>query len=248
MTVSYEINPPRITNERQEDLKDSISRQLERVDEIAPFCGGIHVTDSVLGMRRVSAMRVARRIKERHCSLQITISMRVRDRTMREVEGLVEEAASAGIDGVLILMGDPPQHPRPDSGLIPSEVARRLAASSPGTRLYLSLPSSPNFTKIRRKIAARPEGFVTQVIRSEEQVRRLCDMLKPWGFRIIPCIMLPSERNAGSAKILGLDWSSYRSDPTGFVSRVHEAAGDVLITSPSDFAMARDTLRCISTG
>lgn len=246
MAIFYEINPPRITDGQQGDLNERISRQMERVGEISSLCGGIHVTDSVLGTRRVPAIEVARQIKERYGSLEVTISVRVRDRNLKEVEELVRYAASAGLDGALILMGDPSQSGDTGSGLVPSEVAGNLMRNRPGLKVYLSLPSSPNMNKIQRKISARPDGFVTQVIRSEEQVELLCGELKPHGFRMIPCLLLPSEKNASSAKFLGLDWSHYSADPAGFISRIHWIAGDVLITSPNDFAAARDTLRGIT--
>ena len=99
------------------------------MDEISPLCDGIHVTDSVLGTRRVPAVLMARRIKERHQNLQVTASMRVRDRNMQRIEELVEEYASAGIDGVLVLMGDPSQDGRADLGLVPSSVAGSLVRS-----------------------------------------------------------------------------------------------------------------------
>ena len=241
MAIIYEINPPRTGQE------DRLPAQMGRVEEISSFCGGIHVTDSVLGTGRVPAMQVARLIREKHRDLQVTISLRVRDRTEEEVDAVAREAAEAGIDGVLVLMGDPPKEPRPDSGLVPSRVAARLASRGSRIRIYLSLPSRPDFAKIRKKIDARPYGFVTQVIRSEEQAARIASELRPRGFRIVPCVLLPSEKNASSARFLGLDWSHYREDPAGFISRVHAAAGDVLITSPSDFAAARDTLRSLAT-
>jgi homocysteine S-methyltransferase len=57
--------------------------------------------------------------------------------------------------------------------------------------------------------------------------------------------MLPSEKNEGSAKFLNLDWSGYKENPAGFIRDIHEIAGDVLITSPSDFAFAKETLNMI---
>ena len=58
----------------------------------------------------------------------------------------------------------------------------------------------------------------------------------------MPIVLVPSEANRGSAKFLGLDWSGYERDPAGFIGEVHRAAGDVLVTSPSDFAAAREAL------
>ena len=77
--------------------------------------------------------------------------------------------------------------------------------------LYLSLPSNPNFNKIQKKIEAEPTGFITQVIQSIDEVSRIADNLKPKGFKIIPCVLLPSEKNAKSANLLELNWSEYQN-------------------------------------
>ena len=84
---------------------------------------------------------------------------------------------------------------------------------------------------------------MTQVIRSVNQVQRISERLRPQGFRVIPCILLPSEKNEGSAKFLNLDWSEYKKNPTDFIKEIHKIAGDVLITSPSDFTFAKETLK-----
>lgn len=242
MPILYEVNPPRVASGT--DLDERINAQMLRIDEISGLCGGIHVTDSVLGRRRIQAITIAKMVRDRHPGMQITISMRTRDRRMDDMTGLVEECMAYGIDGMLVLMGDPSLDGRPDSGIIPSYAAGRLVSGYGGDlKIYLSLPASPDYSKIQKKIRAGPAGFVTQVIRSEQQVVRMCEMLVPGGFEIIPCVLLPSAKNAPSAEFLGLDWSTYEPDPAKFVTRVHRVAGNVLITSPNDFAAARDVLQ-----
>lgn len=242
MAIIYEVNPPR--TDPQETLDERISAQMSRVDEISSICDGIHVTDSVLGRRRASAISIASRIKQVHQNLQITVSMRTRDRDITEIIRQAEECAAAGISGILVLMGDPASDAiGANSNLVPSMVAGRLARIwKSDLQIYLSLPANPNFAKIQKKINAEPTGFVTQVIHTEQQAVRICDMLKPIGFRIVPCVLLPSAKNEASARFLGLDWSSYRNDPLQFARRIHDIAGDILITSPNDFAAARELL------
>ncbi len=239
MTIRYEINPPR-TDAR--DIDGKMAEQMNRIGRISGLCSGVHVTDSVLGTDRVPAIDVAEKIKSRHRSLEVTISVRVRDKTMQQIEDIAGRMHKSRIDGMLILKGDPSG--RPESGLIPSAVAGELIRTGAAKRdkVYLSLPSRPDFAKIRAKISANPAGFVTQVIRSKGEADRICRHLNPLGFRIVPCILLPSEKNAASAKTLGLDWSSYESDAAKFVSDIEGASGDVLITSPNDFALALETL------
>ena len=108
--------------------------------------------------------------------------------------------------------------------------------------IFLSLPNNPDFNKIQKKIEAEPTGFITQVIHSVEEVSRISDRLKPDGFKIIPCVLLPSEKNAKSAQFLKLDWSNYKENILDFINEIHEITGDVLITSPNDFTYAKEIL------
>ena len=100
----------------------------------------------------------------------------------------------------------------------------------------------PTWQKFKKKIKAKPKGFFTQVVNSKTSVERLTNFLKPNGFRIIPCLLLPSEKNSKSAEFLQIDWSDYKDNFIGFVRDVHDLAGDVLITSPNDFKGAHEAL------
>lgn len=248
MAIIYEINPPKIAQDSTTDeINSLLSKLLQRVSDISELCDGIHVTDSVLGTRRVSALTTGKLLKTNHPNLQITISMRVRDKDMSLIKQTVKESTDAGLDGILVLKGDPSKENPIDSGLIPSNVVKQLNELGYGkkTNFFLSLPSNPNFEKIQKKIIAAPKGFMTQVIHSAEQVQRISDELRPKGFRIIPCVLLPTEKNENSAKFLELDWSSYRENPANFIRQIHSIAGDVLITSPNDFTFAKETLKKI---
>src|SRR2546426_6743748 len=145
----------------------------------------------------------------------------------------------------LFRSGDPPPAGPKDSKLVPSEVVKQFNEQGFGKKidLFLSLPSNPNFEKIHKKIEAQPKGFVTQVISSLDQIIKIVDKLKPQGFRIIPCILLPSEKNLQSAKRLNLDWSNYSNDVVGFIKEAHKISGNVLISSPNDFKRALEILK-----
>ena len=108
--------------------------------------------------------------------------------------------------------------------------------------MYLSISSKPDFEKMHKKIEAQPKGFVTQVISSIDQVTTIVDKLKPQGFKIIPCVLVSSEKNLKSAQMLNLDWSEYGKDLAGFVKQVDKIAGSVLVSSPNDFTGALDFL------
>ena len=184
----------------------------------------------------------------------MTVTMRTRGRSLDDAIAFVGRAAAEGVSGVLVVMGDPPKGGGAEAGsasqegpaLAPSRAAAAMrgAAAAAGVDLFLSAqgPAGGGDAAMRAKVAAGPAGFFTQVVSSAEEVGAICGSLAPMGFRVVPIVLVPSEANRGSAKFLGLDWSGYERDPAGFIGEVHRAAGDVLVTSPSDFAAARDAL------
>ena len=239
MTIRYEINPPKTS-----DPPSRIGLLDERIEQISNFCDGIHVTDSVLGIERISPLIIGAEIKQKHPKLNVTISLRVIDKTIPQITDFVDAAIHANIDGVLVLMGDPSHNNNYKSGIIPSLAVSSLIKDGFGEKitLYLSLPSKPNFEKISKKINSTPNGFVTQVVHDASQVKRLHDYLGPKNFKIIPCLLFPSPKNSRSAEFLKLDWSNYENDFSSFVHEIENITGDVLLTSPNDFKGALDFL------
>ena len=240
MTVRYEANPPKIIPGT--DTSESIQKFLDKIKTISKKCDAIHLTENVLGFQRVSPIEVGKIIRKEIPDLPITVSLRVRDKSEKEISDFVDECISIGFTGVLVLMGDPPQDGTPDSGQVPSAVVSRLREQGVDSKidLYLSISNKPNFEKIGKKIDAKPKGFITQVIQSVEQVQNLADNLKQ--FSLIPIILYPSQKNEKSAKFLNLDLESYSQEFEDFVKKVHEITGDVLLTSPSDFTSLNEFL------
>ena len=247
MTLRYEINPPKITqnsNLSQEDTLKLLDKVKLRVSEISTLCNGVHFTDSVLGIPRISPITTGTLIRKSNQKIEITVSLRVRDKNLTTLRQLMDDAVLGGLNGVLILKGDVSPNEQKDSGLIPSSTVKyfKELGFDKKINIFLSLPSNPNFDKIQKKIDAEPTGFITQVIHSADEVSRIVDTLKPSGFKIIPCVLLPSEKNAKSAQFLKLDWSEYKNSVEDFIKQVHQIAGEVLITSPSDFNYAKEIL------
>lgn len=247
MTIRYEINPPRVITDRvlsHSEVRASLKKVQRRIGRISSLCDGVHLTDSVLGVPRISPITTGAIIRNDGIKIDITASLRVRDRNITALTQSVYDAILLGLDGLLILKGDePPKGPK-DSKLVPSDVVRHFKDLGFGRNVdfFLSIPAEPDFAKIQKKIAAEPTGFVTQVIQSPEQVERIVDELKPQGFKIIPCVMIPSANNEKSAKMLGIDLSAYEECVLEFISSICKTAGDVLITSPNDFASAQKAL------
>ena len=239
MVVRYEINPPKVSDDG-EDARNSL---FERIKMISSVCNGIHLTDSVLGIPRASPFEIAEKIRESNKDIKITCSLRVRDKNLNEIEKTVEESIGI-VDGVLVLMGDKSDTISNKEELIPSQVVSTLNENGFGkkTELFLSIPSNPNFTKIQKKIDAKPTGFFTQVIHSKDQIEKISNHLGSNGFKIIPCLLLPSHKNLKSAEFLKIDWSDYKENIVGFINEIHGITGDILMTSPNDFKRAYETI------
>ena len=246
MTIIYEINPPKIprgSSPSDDEAETLLSEMGRRIGGISESVDGIHITESVLGTSRLSPVTTARIIGRMYPDLRITTSMRVVDKDAGAVMRYVDDAVTAGIYGILVLKGDPSQYNPTDSGLVPSSIVNDLRKKNYAKKikLFLSIPSNPDFKKIKKKIDAEPAGFITQVVHSAGQISRICKELRP-RFRVIPIVLLPSEKNKRSAEFLNLDWSGYKDRVGEFVGEVRAAAGEVLITSPNDFDLARRTL------
>src|SRR3990172_494215 len=155
MTLRYEINPPKITqnsNLSQEDTLKLLDKVKLRVSEISTSCDGIHFTDSVLGIPRISPITTGTLIRKSNQKIEITVSLRVRDKNLTTLRQLMEDAVSGGLNGVLILKGDPSPNEQKDSGLIPSSTVKYFKELGFDKKIdiFLSLPSNPSFDKIQK--------------------------------------------------------------------------------------------------
>ena len=239
MTVRYEINPPKISDDGQ-DIRKVL---FQRIETISHVCNGIHLTDSVLGIPRVSPFEIAEKIRKSNKNIKITCSLRVRGKDLNGIEKIVQESIGV-VDGILVLMGDKSDTTSNKEELVPSKVVRTLNENGFGKKieLFLSIPSNPSFTKIQKKIDANPAGFFTQVIHSKDLIEKIVNRLGSNGFKIIPCILLPSHKNLKSAEFLKIDWSDYKENIVGFINEIHGITSDILITSPNDFKRAYETI------
>ena len=233
MTIRYEANPPKFSPDKNKD--ELIQRFIEKIKIVSKKCNAIHITENVLGYKRLSAIQMGAMIKKEIPNLPITVSMRVRDKDEKEIDKFVDACINYNFSGILAVMGDPLKVKTRDSNQIPSQTIQRLQSQGIGSKidLYLSISNKPDFTKITKKINAKPKGFMTQVVQDISQVEQLVENLK--GFSVIPIILFPSQKNQKSAEFLGLDLSQYDKEFQKFVKKAHEITGDILITSPNDF-------------
>lgn len=244
MTIRYEANPPKILPDV--NIDESIQKFVEKIKIISKKCDAIHLTENVLGFQRVSPIKVGKIIRKEIPNLPITVSLRVRDKSEVEISEFVDECISVGFSGILVLMGDPSQTGKADSGQIPSLTVKRLREQGVDSKidLYLSISNKPNYSKIGKKLDAKPKGFMTQVIQNIKQVKELSENLK--GFSVIPILLYPSSKNEKSAKFLNLDLASYNNGFEKLLKDTQEITGDVLLTSPSDFNGLNEFLEKVS--
>lgn len=233
MTIRYEANPPKTG--QVEDAGVALDKFVEKMRKISEVCGGLHITEDVLGVPRISPILSGRRLRECIPDIPMTISMRVRDKTAPEIDDFVGDSLDAGFSGMLVVAGD--RSPDvPDSGQVPSSVVNRLRGNGVDSRmdLYLSVPAAPDYRKMARKIRARPKGFITQVVRTPSQVEDIATNLPE--YHIIPILLFPSAKNHKAAAFLNINMSGYRDDFPQFIQKIHDITGDVLLTSPGDYA------------
>ncbi len=240
MNISYEMNPPKIIRNTTFDL-DSLKHDMhkfhDRISQLASLADSIHLTDSVLGIPRVSSIGAAHEIIKLHRDIKLRCSIRARDRNLSAITQLVSGAIMLGIDGLLIVKGDKPERPSIDSGLYPSDVVKILNEQGFGDKikLFLSVPNNPDLNKIQKKVEAQPYGFITQSISSLVHLQKIVDHAKSNSIRVIPTIMVPSPKNRESATMIKLDWREYENDTYSFIRRASDMCEEVLMTSPNSF-------------
>lgn len=241
MKISFELNPPRIIKDRYFDLvllNREIQKFTKRASELVHLVDGIHLTDSVLGIPRISSVTAANIIKRTGNTLKLSCSIRVRDRNYTSICQFVSDAILIGVERMLVLMGDVPVNGSRDSGLKPSSVLKMLYNEKYNSVIdfYLTIPAKIKYpSSIQKKIDAKPSAFVTQSIASLAELGEIVDLARSHKIPVVACIMVPSKNNQNSAEKIGLDWKEYQNDVLDFIIQAGDLASEVLLTSPNSF-------------
>jgi 5,10-methylenetetrahydrofolate reductase len=252
INVSYELNPPKIVKGERfdlEELKGNIQQMTNRAVQLRGLVREIHLTDSVLGIPRLSSVTAARYIKEYiDTEARLSCSIRVRDRNFPSLCQTVSDAILIRAESVLILMGDEPADKLGDSGMRPSTAVRTLKKEGYdlNIKLNLSFPAKikdNSAQSIRNKLNVAPHSLVTQSISSLSDLGEIVDLARPYGIRVTAVVMVPSEKNRQSASLIGLDWSEYENNPADFIRQAAKMADTVLLTSPNSFTSGLQLLR-----
>lgn len=247
MNVTYEINPPKILQAENMELamfNNEKEKFMKRISTITEITDKIHLTDSVLGVPRMSSVFAAQLLANtfNDSSLSISCSIRTRDRNLNSIIQSVADSLVANVKSLLFILGDKPAYSPNNIECInekPTEVVRALnnLGFNKFINLVLSVPNKiTNSKSILKKIEAAPKGFITQSISSISEIRILNGIIEPYKMDLIPCIMVPVQKNRKAASIIGLDWSHYEMDFSGFIEQIaSEGIKEILLTSPNSF-------------
>ncbi len=250
MKINFELNPPKIVKDEYFDsniLRQDIQVLVDRAKKLVGYVDGIHLTDSVLGIPRVSSLTAAGfiiRDVEKHPA--ISCSVRTRDRNFTSICQFVSDAILLGVESLLFLMGDEPSDGPKDSGLKPSDTLKmlKLERYNEFINLDLTVPGTVSHSSlIRKKINARPRAFVTQSISSLSDLDYIAYLAKSNNIKVVACIMIPSDRNKFSAETIGLNWKEYEKNPVEFVLQASKIADEITLTSPGSFRIGLDFLQ-----
>lgn len=297
MKIIYEINPPKIFYNHQmfyySLLDKEISKFIQRTKDVLKYTDYIHITDSVLGIPRISSTQAVqilashnlkrKNIDDNFCkseesqllvpsekrteiatnddkenrkntqkyekNIKISCSIRNRDRNINSIIQIVTESIYLKITDLLFIMGDMPNYEDANNQKFlskPTETIKILNQSGFNKYINLNLSVSNRVTeekKIEKKIKSKPYAMVTQTISSFNEINHLVEILKPHSIKLIPCIMVPSEKNLKAAKMIGLDWEEYSKDFYNFLFDVEKITDTILLTSPNDFQSGIDILK-----
>jgi 5,10-methylenetetrahydrofolate reductase len=248
MRIIYELNPPKIFNDENTINYNNINQEIDkfviRTNTILEYVDYIHITDSVLGIPRISSIHGAAIILENIKNKDITLScsVRTRDRNISSIIQFVTQAIFLKIKDLLFIMGDKPQielNSKPLQTLSkPTDTINMLNSFGYNKLINLNLSVPNKILKINdfeKKINANPHGLITQSINSLKEIKELNNLIKSHPIKLIPCVMVPSIKNLKAAKIIGLDWEEYETNFIEFIKEIRKYAENVLISSPNDF-------------
>ncbi len=246
MKVIYELNPPKIFHDsiiNINKLNQELNKFLERTKIILEHVNSVHITDSVLGIPRISSIHGAALIAEniKNDRMILSCSVRTRDRNMNSLIQFATQSIFLNIKDLLFIMGDKPQiYDKNTSNILSKPTDTITTLNSLGynkwINLYLSTSNKiSDFNNFTKKTQANPNGLITQSINSIQEVKDLKRLLDSHPIKLIPCIMIPSEKNKKAAKMIGLDWEEYKDNVLELIHESGKLVDQILITSPNDF-------------
>src|SRR5215208_2875358 len=97
MKIAYELNPPKIVKGEKFDLvqlKGNIQQMIDRASQLYGLVKAFHLTDSVLGIPRVSSITAARMLKKEGYDLNIKLDLsfpaKVKDKSAQSIRNKLD--------------------------------------------------------------------------------------------------------------------------------------------------------------
>ena len=170
MIINYELNPPKILPKEYftySNLLDDIDNVKKKVNTLHEYSNCIHFTDSVLGIPRLSSITMASIIKKDNDRINISCSIRTRDRNLTSMYQSISDSILYNIESLLILLGDQPKNDLETCDLLkPSRVVNLLNSQEfkKSIKLNLSIPNKiRNINTLQKKIDAKPSPDTVKI-------------------------------------------------------------------------------------
>ena len=256
MEVIYEINPPKILEDSTilniDRLNQEIEKFLHRSKVVLDYVNHIHITDSVLGIPRISSLHGAALILEniKNKKVILSCSVRTRDRNINSIIQFATQSIFLKITDLLFILGDNPQINLYNTSLKilskPTDAINMLNSLGYNKfiNLNLSIPNKiSNFNNLKKKINTNPNGLITQSINSLQELLDIKNLLNLHNIKLIPCVMVPSNKNTKASQMIGLNFQNYKDDFIEFINNIGKEVNQILITSPNDFDEGIRTLK-----
>jgi len=256
MEVIYEINPPKILEDSTilniDRLNQEIEKFLHRSKVVLDYVNHIHITDSVLGIPRISSIHGAALILEniKNKKVILSCSVRTRDRNINSIIQFATQSIFLKITDLLFILGDNPQINLYNTSLKilskPTDAINMLNSLGYNKfiNLNLSIPNKiSNFNNLKKKINTNPNGLITQSINSLQELLDIKNLLNLHNIKLIPCVMVPSNKNTKASQMIGLNFQNYKDDFIEFINNIGKEVNQILITSPNDFDEGIRTLK-----
>src|SRR5438552_13426782 len=105
MTVTYELNPPKVIQDTvlsHQQLQESVNKLKTKAVEVSNVCNSIHVTDSVIGIPRISSITIGVFISNFNDGIELSARVSVRDRNLIYLTHTICDSILFDLNAVLI--------------------------------------------------------------------------------------------------------------------------------------------------
>ena len=236
--VTYEVVPPRKVN---------ISKILAKINRIAGFLNAINITDTPLGIPRVSSIPLAVYLQEKFKNLIVIPHLKIINCNVVGLKSLILGLRATGVKYVLLIKGD-----RPSEGTTVSDMSLENAvkyAKVIGLRVIVGIGKNTR-ERLEQALSMNPDIIATQPFLSEEEISNFFNITKELRskyntkVKVIGSLIVFSPKNFQVIKAISgnLDQKyTFSSDylklrtTKGLILKILDLLDGVYISSPFDF-------------